>query len=89
MCTDPFRLQYLRRYHGEELGEEYAINKTKFHGRKRILISAAISWVGPEQLFIIEDKENTDVYEDILDDCLPNISRLQSVELIFMQDKAS
>jgi hypothetical protein len=63
----------VRCYHGEELGEEFAIKKTKFHGGKRILIWAAISWDGPEQLFFTEDKENTDVYEEILDVCLPNI----------------
>ncbi len=61
----------------------------KFHTGKRILIWTAISWDGPEQLFFIEDKENKDVYEEILDACLPNIPRPQSGELIFMQDNAS
>jgi hypothetical protein len=64
------------------------MKKTKFHGGKQILIWAAISWDEPEQLFFIEDKENTDVYEEILDARLPKISRLQSGELIFMQENA-
>jgi hypothetical protein len=37
----------------------------------------------------MKDKENTDVYEEILDACLSNIPRLQNGELIFMQYNAS
>jgi hypothetical protein len=41
---------------------------TKYKGNKRILVWAAISFDGPEQLYFIEGKENTDVYQEILDE---------------------
>ena len=53
MCAEPFRLRYIRKYHGEELGSEYAIKKTTFNENKRIMIWAAISGDGPEVLEFI------------------------------------
>jgi hypothetical protein len=38
----------------------------------------AISFYGLEQLYFIEDKKITDVYEEILDACLLDIPKLQS-----------
>jgi hypothetical protein len=40
------------------------------------LIWVAISFDGREQIFFIEEKENTDVYEDILNYFCPEIKRL-------------
>jgi hypothetical protein len=69
-------LRYVCRFYGEVLSEEYLRKQTRFVGpSKKILIWAAISFDGLEQLFFIEEKENTDVYEDILYTCLPDIKR--------------
>jgi hypothetical protein len=57
--------------------------KTKFNGNKKILVWTAISYDGPEQLYFVEETENREVYDEILDECLPNIPRLQSGELTF------
>jgi hypothetical protein len=35
---------------------------TKYKDNKRILVWAAISLDGPEQLYFIEERENTDIY---------------------------
>jgi hypothetical protein len=51
-------LRYVRRYYGEQLLEEYCRKKIKYHRNKRILVWAAISFDGPEQLHFIEKKEN-------------------------------
>jgi hypothetical protein len=40
------------------------------------------------QLYFIEEKENTNVHQEILDECLPDIRRLMKGELIFLQDNA-
>ena len=55
---------------------------TRFKGNKKLFVWAAISFDGPEQLYFIEGKENTDCYEEILDACLPDISKLYSGEYI-------
>jgi hypothetical protein len=54
-----FICAFVRR--GEELSEEYSIKRTKFKEGKKLLVWAAISFDGPEQLYFIEDKKNTDV----------------------------
>ncbi len=89
LCAEPYGLRYVRRFAGEELSEEYCIKKTKFNGNKKILVWAAISFDGPEELYFLEENENREVYEEILEECLPNIKRLQSGELIFQQDNAT
>ncbi len=83
LCTEAYGLRYVHRFAGEELQEEYCIKKTKFNGKKKILVWAAISYDGPEQLYFMEETESKEVYEEILNECLPNIPRLQSGELIF------
>ena len=50
---------------------------------------AAISFDGQEQLYFIEENENTAVYKSILDDCLPDIDGLMNGEFYFMQDNAT
>jgi hypothetical protein len=41
-----------------------------------VLVWAAISYTGPRCLYFIEGKENADAYEQILDECLPDIKEL-------------
>jgi hypothetical protein len=43
---------------------------------KKVLVWAVISYTGPRCLYLIEGKENTDVYEWIMDECLPGIIEL-------------
>ncbi len=83
LCAEPYGLLYVRRFAGEKLQEEYRIKKTKLNGNKKILVWAAISYDGPEQLYFMEETENTEFYKEILDDCLPNIPRFHNGELIF------
>ena len=80
--AEAFHLRYVRRFSGEVLSEEYSTKKTRFKGNKKLFVWAAISFDGPEQLYFIEGKENTDCYEEILDACLPDISKLYSGEYI-------
>ncbi len=49
---------------------------------------AAISYEGPEQLYFVEGKENTDMYEEILNACLPEIRKLTHEDGLFQQDNA-
>lgn len=65
------------------------MKKTRFKGEKKMFVWAAISFDGPEQLYFIEGKENTDCYEEILDACLPDIKKLWKGEYIFQQDNAT
>ncbi len=58
---------------------------TEYKGKKRILVWAAILFYGPEQLYFIEEKENTDVYQEILDECLSDITILMNRELMFVR----
>jgi hypothetical protein len=71
-------LKYVRRFSGEVLSEEYSIKKTRFKGNKKLFVWAAISFDGPEEMYFIEDKENTECYEKILNACLPDIPKLYS-----------
>ncbi len=61
---------------GEVLSEEHSLKKTRFKGEKKVLIWAEISYTGARCLYFIEGNENTDVYEQILDDCLPDIKEI-------------
>jgi hypothetical protein len=54
---------------------------TKFHGNKKIIVWAAISYDRAEELCFLDKKENSAVYEEKL--CLQKIKRIQSPELIF------
>ncbi len=83
LCAEPYGLRHVRRFAGEELSEENCIKKTKYNENKKILVWAAISYDGPEQLYFVEETESREVYEEILNECLPNMPRLQSGELIF------
>jgi hypothetical protein len=74
---------------GKEIYEEYPAKWTKFKVNKKLLLWAAISFNGLEQLYFIEDKENTDVYQEILDACLPDIAKTQPEEFTFEQDNAA
>jgi hypothetical protein len=56
-------LRFVRHFAREELSEEYSKQLTKFKGGKKLLVWAAISFNGPELLYFIDDKENTEVYE--------------------------
>jgi hypothetical protein len=38
------------------------------------LVWAAISFDVPELLYFIDGKENTNVYDEIIDECLPGIA---------------
>ncbi len=60
ICAEAFHLQYVRHFHGETLSEELSLKKTRFKGRKKLFVWAAISFDGPEYLYFIEGKENTD-----------------------------
>jgi hypothetical protein len=53
------------------------------------LVWVAISFDGPGLLYFIDGKENTDVYEEILDECLSGIPKLQSGQYTFQQDNAT
>jgi hypothetical protein len=44
---------------------------------------AAVSFDGSKQLYFIEEKENTDLYQEILDKCLSDKTRLRKGKLIF------
>jgi hypothetical protein len=77
MSTENGSLRYVRRFYGEVLSKEYSIKKNRFvDPSKKILVWAAISFDGPEQLVFIEEKENKEFYEGILNTCLPEIKRL-------------
>jgi transposase len=54
-----------------------------------LFVWAAISFDGPEYLYFIEGKENTDAYEEILNTALPKIKKLWQGEHIFQQDNAT
>ena len=71
------------------LSEEYSIKKTRFRGEKKIFVWAAISYEGPRCLYFIEGKEDTGLYQQILDDCLPDIKELWTEGYIFQQDNAT
>jgi hypothetical protein len=43
---------------------------------KKVLLWAAISYIGPGCLYFIEWNDNTDLYEQILDECLTEIKEL-------------
>jgi hypothetical protein len=68
----------------EELSEKHSIKWTKFKGGKKLLVCAAISLYGPEQLYFIEDKENTDFYEEILDTLFSIYSKASIWEIYFL-----
>jgi hypothetical protein len=76
MCRSIPHLRYVRRFAGEVLSEEYSIKKTRFKGEKKVLVWAVISYTGSRCLYFIEGKENTGVYEQILDECLRDIKEL-------------
>jgi hypothetical protein len=78
----------VRCFAGEESSEDCCIKKTNFNRNKIILFSAAIFYDGQEELYFVDEKENKEVYGDILDEYLPNIPILQSGELIFEQYNA-
>ncbi len=63
MCAEVYHLRFVRHFAREELSEEYSKQLTKFKGGKKLLVWAAISFNGPELLYFIDDKENTEVYE--------------------------
>jgi hypothetical protein len=84
-----YHLGFVRRFAGKELIEEYSKKWTKFKGGKKLLVWATISFDGPELLYFIDGKKNTDVYEEIVDECLPVIPKLQSGQYIFQQDNAA
>ncbi len=48
-----------------------------------MLVWAAISFDGPKYLNFIEEKENTDAYEEILNRAFPKIKNLWQGEYIF------
>ncbi len=54
-----------------------------------MFVWAAISFDGPEYLYFIEEKENTDAYEKILNKALPKIKNLWQGEYISQQANAS
>jgi hypothetical protein len=89
ICAEAFHLHYVRRFHRETLSEEYSLKKTRFKGGKKLFVWAAISFDGPEYLYFIEGKENTDAYKKILNTALPNIKKLWQGEYIFQQDNAT
>jgi hypothetical protein len=60
LCAEPYDLRYVRRFAGEELSEENCIKKTKFNGKKKILVWAAISYDEPEQLYFSWRKQKTE-----------------------------
>jgi hypothetical protein len=63
--------------------ERILYKKAFFNRNKKLFVWAAISFDGPEQLYFIEGRENTDCYEEILDQYLLDISKLSSDEHIF------
>ncbi len=83
LCAEAFHLRYIRRFSEEVLSEEYTKKKIWFKGNKKLFVRAAISFDGPEKLYFIEGKENTDCYEEILNAFLSDISKLLSSEYIF------
>jgi hypothetical protein len=76
LCREAFHLRYIRRFADEVLSEEYSLKKTRLKGDKKVLVWAAISCTGTRCLYFIDAKENTDVYEQILDEFLPDIKEL-------------
>jgi hypothetical protein len=67
------------------LSEEYSIKKTRFNENKKLFVWAAIPCL--EQLYFNESRENIDCYEEILDACLTEISKiiLRQVYLLIRQ----
>ena len=72
-----FRIRFVRRYAGEELGEEYCRKESKYEGQKGVLVWAAITYDGPAAIKMIEDKLDSDDYLDILKKEVHNIKGLQ------------
>jgi hypothetical protein len=52
------------------------------------MILAAISFEGPEFIYILEEKENADAYKDILKKCISKVTKLSEGELICIQNKS-
>ncbi len=65
LCAEVLHLWYVRRFAGEVFSEEYSLKKTRFKGKKKVLVWEAISYTGPRCLYFIEEKENTDIHEHI------------------------
>jgi hypothetical protein len=47
LCATPFRIRWVRRYRGEELGEEYCETKINPRDKVKIMVWAAITHEGP------------------------------------------
>ena len=89
LSTESNRLRFVRRYFGEQLTEEYCIKKTRFSGTCKIMVWAAISSDGPEQIHFVDGTMNSTLYKHILDANLSGIRKLWKGEYIFMQDNAT
>jgi hypothetical protein len=76
LCAEAFHLLYVRCFAGEVLSEKYSVKKTRFKSDKKVLVWAVISYTEPGCLYFIEGKDNTDVYEQILEECLPDIKEI-------------
>jgi hypothetical protein len=76
LCAEAFHLRYVRYLAGEIPSKEYSLKNTKFKAEKKSLAWAAISYTGSLCLYFIERKDNIDVYEQILDEYLPEIKEL-------------
>ena len=83
LCASQFRIRFVRRMDGEDLGAECSIKQSKYHSNRKILVWAAITYDGPAALYFIDGTVNAEVYQGILRECLPDIEGLQLGKLIF------
>ncbi|KAL4494377.1 hypothetical protein ABPG72_011186 [Tetrahymena utriculariae] len=63
MSLESNHIRYVRRYYNEQLSEDYSIKRTQYAGKLRIMIWAAISFDGPEQLYFIKADQISSIEE--------------------------
>ncbi|KAL4505508.1 hypothetical protein ABPG72_002570 [Tetrahymena utriculariae] len=83
LCASQFRIRFVRRLDGEDLEPEYCLKTTKIKNDLKIQVWAAITYDGPAALYFIDSNINSDVYQEILSECLPDIDGLIRGNLIF------
>ncbi len=64
--SSQFRIRFVRRYAGEELGEEYCVKNTKYDGQSGVLVWSAIKQDGLVNLKIFDERIDSEVYLDVL-----------------------
>ncbi len=84
--SSQFRIRFVRRYAGEELGEDYCVKNTKYDGQSGVLVWGAIKHDGPAALKIFDERIDSEVYLDVLKNKVRKIDGLKEGKLKYQHD---